>query len=433
MDVSYSVNYIHNFSEVNIIQDESGMFFLNYSIEPETLSVDFFDNRYFTILKMTVRVTDLKGKTIYQRSRDFPIELQKEQLENVGKRPFNLHDFFPLNPGNYKVNILFENTVTKEFTSLEKSVYVPATSILMMSPLLLSSKVVEEQSTNEQSKAFQVGALQIYPSLQKKFNQKGKMSIFFQVFGMTPEIKEKGHFEITVLHEGIPVHAQTYPLKDLESDKSFLLDLSLDRFEPDIYQVEVSLKDGDTLLLPSKTKSFTVIKDPIPDPWVAAQSNPPVGDPMYAFLLGNQLINEERIEEARDMLEKAYSGKPDELDYALAYARTLLITEEFAQTKEILLPFTESNKESYALYYYLGKSSQEVGSFEEAISYFHKALTLRGNTTDVLNSLGVCYYEIGDKEQAILAWEKSLEVNPEQEKIEKLVEAVKKEINDYLR
>jgi hypothetical protein len=55
------------------------------------------------------------------------------------------------------------------------------------------------------------------------------------------------------------------------------------------------------------------------------------------------------------------------------------------------------------------------------------------NTTDVLNSLGVCYYEIGDKKQAILAWEKSLEVNSDQEKIEKLIDAVKKEINDYLR
>ena len=100
--------------------------------------------------------------------------------------------------------------------------------------------------------------------------------------------------------------------------------------------------------------------------------------------------------------------------------------------KQILSPFTESNAESYALYYYLGKSSQEVDAFEEAISHYHKALTLRGNTSDVMNSLGVCYYEIGDKEQALLAWEKSLEVNPDQEKIKELIEAVKDELNDYL-
>jgi GWxTD domain-containing protein len=433
IEVSYSVNYINSLSEVNIIQDDSGIFFLNYAIEPDILSVDIFNNNYFANLKVSARISDLKGKTIYQHTRDFPIELEKKQLEQIGQRPFNLHDFFPLNPGNYKVDILLENTVSKEFTSLERSVYVPATSLLMMSPLLLSGKVLEDPTYSEQGKAFQVGDLQIYPSLHKQFNQHGKMSIFFQVFGLSQEVIDKGSFEITVLHEGIPVHTQTHGLKELRSDKSFLLDLSLDKFLPGMYEIEVLLKDGDTTLLPSKTKSFTVTKDPIPDPWVAAQSNPPIGDPFYAFLLGNQLINEERMEEARDMLEKAYTGKPAELDYALAYARTLLIAEEFEEAKRILSPFTESNKENYALYYYLGKSSQEIETFEEAISYYHRALTLRGDTADVLNSLGVCYYEVGDKEQAIFAWEKSLEINPEQEKIEKLVEAVKNELDNYLR
>jgi GWxTD domain-containing protein len=433
VEVSYSVNYINSQSEVNIIQDDSGIFFLNYAIEPDILSVDIFNENYFANLKVSARVSDLKGKTIYQHSRDFPIELTKKQLEQIGQRPFNLHDFFPLNPGNYKVDILLENTVSKEFTSLEKSLYVPATSILMMSPLLLSSKVTEDPTYNEQGKAFQVGEFQIYPSIHRRFHQKGKMSIFFQVFGLTPKVKETGFFEINVLYEGTPLHTQTHAIKELTGDKSFLLEVSLDKFLPDFYQVEVLLKEGNKTLLPAKTKSFTVTANPIPDPWIAAQSSPPIGDPLYAFLLGNQLINEERIEEACDMLEKAYSGKTDELDYALAYGRTLLISEEFAEAKRILLPFTESNTESYALYYYLGKSSQEIEAFEEAISYYHRALGLRGNTADVLNSLGVCYYEVGDKKQAILAWEKSLEVNPDQEKIKELIEAVKNEINNYLR
>ncbi|MGD9345072.1 MAG: tetratricopeptide repeat protein, partial [Candidatus Aminicenantes bacterium] len=430
VEVSYSVNYINNNSEVNIIQDDSEIFFLNYAIEPDTLSVDIFNSNYFANIKVTARVTDLKGKTIYQHSRDFPVELDKKQLEQIGQRPFNLHDFFPLNPGNYKVDILFENTVSKEFTSLEKSVYVPTTSILMMSPILLSSKVLQDSVSAEQGKAFHVGNLQIYPCLSKRFSRRGKMFIFFQIFGMTPEIKEKGIFEIKVLHEGESVFTQTHAVKEFESDKSYLLELSLERFLPDMYQVEISLNDGLTTLLPSKTKSFSVTENPMPDPWVVAQSNPPAGDPLYAYLLGNQLINEERIEDARKMLEKAYQSKPGELDYALTYARTLLISEEFAEARKVLLPFTESNTENYALYYYLGKSSQEIDAFEEAISFYHRALSLRGNTIDVLNSLGVCYYEIGDKNQAILAWEKSLEINPDQKKIKELIESVKKELNE---
>lgn len=425
IDVSYSVNYIHSLSEVSVLQDESGIFFLNYSIEPDNLSVDSFNNKYFTNLKVNARVADLQGKTIYQHSRDFPIELEKSQLKNISQRPFNLHDFFPLNPGNYKLDILFENTVTKEFTSIEKSIYVPATSILMMSPIILSSKVTTDPNRT-QGKPFQVGELQIYPSVQNKFCQKSKMFIFFQVFGLSPSLKETSFFEISVLRQGTPVHTEIHAAKEHKSDKSFLLDLSLDKFLPGMYQVEVTFKDRDMTLLPSKTKSFTITQESLPDPWVVAQANPPVHDPMYVFLLGNQLINEGKVHEARRMLERAYQGKPDELDYALGYARTLLIAGEFQEARLILSPFTESQTQSYALYYYLGKSSQEIGAFEEAISYYHNALNLRGTTTDVLNSLGICYYELDDRKQAIKAWEKSLELNPKQDKIKELLEAIKK-------
>jgi GWxTD domain-containing protein len=79
VEVSYSVNYINNHSEVNIIQDDSGIFFLNYAIEPDTLSVDLFNYKYIANLKISARVSDLRGKTVYQHSREFPIELEKKR------------------------------------------------------------------------------------------------------------------------------------------------------------------------------------------------------------------------------------------------------------------------------------------------------------------------------------------------------------------
>ena len=100
------------------------------------------------------------------------------------------------------------------------------------------------------------------------------MLIFFQVYGISQEVKENGTFEISVLHEGNPIHTETHPLNDQESDKSFLLELSLSRFTQGQYQVKVSLKDGETTLLPPKTKAFTITNNPIPDPWIVAQTNP---------------------------------------------------------------------------------------------------------------------------------------------------------------
>jgi tetratricopeptide (TPR) repeat protein len=45
---------------------------------------------------------------------------------------------------------------------------------------------------------------------------------------------------------------------------------------------------------------------------------------------------------------------------------------------------------------------------------------------EILNSIGTCYLELGNTGEALRAWEKSLEVNPNQETIKKIVEELKK-------
>jgi tetratricopeptide (TPR) repeat protein len=65
---------------------------------------------------------------------------------------------------------------------------------------------------------------------------------------------------------------------------------------------------------------------------------------------------------------------------------------------------------------------QDLGEYQNAIPWFNKALSLKGNIVEVLNRLGDCFLKVGDKGQALKAWKKSLEVNPNQENIKKLIE-----------
>ncbi|TET70087.1 MAG: tetratricopeptide repeat protein [Candidatus Aminicenantes bacterium] len=44
----------------------------------------------------------------------------------------------------------------------------------------------------------------------------------------------------------------------------------------------------------------------------------------------------------------------------------------------------------------------------------------------LLNSLGECYYRLGSEDEALAAWEKSLEINPNQPEIKKKIKAIKK-------
>ncbi len=425
VEVSYSVNHMENLSQVRVIQDSSGPFFVHYSIEPEKFSVDFFQDKYYTNLKISLRVTDSEAKTIFQQERNFPVEFKKEQLKEIKQRPFYLCDSFPIIQGNYTFNLLLENTVTKEFTSFEKDISVPEHGSFQAGPLLLASRINRDSPYSQFQKAFQIGNLQIYPSLRNIFLENDTLYIFFQVYGLSQELEDQGFLEFNFYKEDKKFLTERKKVKEFGSTRDFLQEFSLEKFPPGRYMVRASLLDreGEEILVVGE--EFSVSVDPLPEPWMATQTNPPLDDPLYLYILGNQFLNKGEIEEARAELEKAFKREPESLDFALSYARVLLIQKEFKAAKEILFPFGEAKQSNFSLYYFLGKSCQEEGELEEAIAYYQKALSHKGNIVDVLNSIGECYYFLGDTDQALQAWKKSLEINPNQEKIKKILEVLK--------
>ncbi|MDH5386360.1 MAG: tetratricopeptide repeat protein, partial [Candidatus Aminicenantes bacterium] len=62
---------------------------------------------------------------------------------------------------------------------------------------------------------------------------------------------------------------------------------------------------------------------------------------------------------------------------------------------------------------------------DKAIDIFDKALSHYGLNVNLLNSLGECYFQLGSLEGALAAWEKSLEINPDQPEIQKSVKVIK--------
>jgi GWxTD domain-containing protein len=425
VEVSYSVHYIGNHAEVKVLQDPSGIFFVNYVIVPETLSVDFFQDKYFTNLRTSVRMADTKEKTIFQSGREVPLELKKDELKILEKNSFHLYDSLPMIPGDYTINLLLENMVTKEFTSFERTISVLEGKYLQMSSLVLARKVDKDSPFSQSNRAFQVGSLQIYPSVNNTFLQKDTLFLFFQVYGMNQQLKEEGTLEFTFYSGVEPFHKHQRKISEYGSGNSFLEEMSLEKFPPGIYTLEVSLLDQNGQRHLSERDAFTVTTSPIPGSWLVAQSNPPADDPYYSYILGNQFFNKGEIQKAHDELAKAYEKKPGSLDYALSYTRVLMALREFQKVRDILIPFDQEGKENFGLFFTLGRASESAGELEKAISNYQKALSQKGDVAAVLNSIGDCYFKLGNEEQALRAWEKSLETNPDQEQIRKMIEQLK--------
>ncbi|MGD8537411.1 MAG: GWxTD domain-containing protein, partial [Candidatus Aminicenantes bacterium] len=125
VEVEYSANYIDNDAVIEIMRDPSGVYFVHYAIEPERLSVNEYENKFYTTLKLNGTITDMEGKQIHQFEKDINLNFNQEQMRDIRRRPLSLRDLFPLIPGSYKMSVLVKNVVSKEFTSIERDLLIP--------------------------------------------------------------------------------------------------------------------------------------------------------------------------------------------------------------------------------------------------------------------------------------------------------------------
>jgi Flp pilus assembly protein TadD len=65
-------------------------------------------------------------------------------------------------------------------------------------------------------------------------------------------------------------------------------------------------------------------------------------------------------------------------------------------------------------------------NYSEALDSLLEGNALYDSDVRLLNSLGFCYYKVGQKAEALEALRASLSLNPEQPKIQALIEEIEK-------
>lgn len=425
IEVDYTANYMESDSSVEVIRDKSGIFFVHFLIEPKKLSVEQGENKFYTRLEVNGMVSDLKGNTIFQYEKTVPIEFSEEQLNKVKTKLFSFQDIFPLIGGNYKVSLLLKNAVSKEFTSVEKDIIIPATSSLQMSSLILANKIIIDSKYAGKIKPFLIENIQLVPSPRNDFSRNETLYLFFQIYGLDEDTRENGFLEYSIFKGEEKVYSLIKKIREYPDKLNFLEKFPLASLSPAYYRMKVSLlnRDKDEILFEERDFFISHLSS-LPRPWVLSFPLPPSDDPMYLNILGNQFLGRKDIQKAKFLLEKAYRRNPNSVKFAFDFCRVLFRTKEYQRVKQIVLPFLE-NQKKYEFLRLLGQSCQALREFEQAISYYKDYLSHFGTNLSVLNAIGECYYQLGNKEEALIAWEKSLEINPAQEKIKKTVESIK--------
>jgi GWxTD domain-containing protein len=430
IEVDYTANYIESDALVQVHRDEGGRAFVHYLIEPSKLSIERWEGIYRTTFNVNGIVSDLQGKTVYQFDRMIPVELRPEQFTMIKDRLVSFQDAFPLIEGDYKLSILWKNTISKEFTSVEASLKIPPARSLTLSTPILANRIVRNPAFAGQVKPFTVGETQLVASPRNDFAAQDTLSLYCELGGLTDELKRSGSVSVTITRDDQVVASTVKALRDDPDPLHIIEGFPLAGYSPAYYWANVTLLDAaKTAVLSSKTAFYVSLSQALPRSWILYAPLPPAGDPAYVNILGMQYLQLGDLGKARALLETAFRRSSNSVPFAFDFCRVLFAQKDYEGVSSVALPFYR-DQSKFEFAQFLGESAQALSRYAEAIGYYKDYLTSFGTNLNVLNSIGECYVKIGDFQNALTAWKRSLELNPAQEALKKKVAELQAKIKE---
>jgi tetratricopeptide (TPR) repeat protein len=129
-------------------------------------------------------------------------------------------------------------------------------------------------------------------------------------------------------------------------------------------------------------------------------------------------------------MEKAHYLDPLVKEFALGLGRLYFDLGEYDRVEPLLSPFADPVKPDFQLFFLLGSVNQRMAKYDDAVKYYRSLIVYHGLNMDVLNSLASCYYNLGNPEEARKAWEQSLKLDPNQEKVKEALKGLKNETSN---
>jgi len=428
VEVEYTANYLESDSLIKVFRDPSGPYFVHYAVEPRRLSVNAYEGKYYTTLKVNGRVTDAGGRLVHQFDKTVSLNLTADQMRDAGRVPFDLQDIFPLVGGDYSLSLLVKNEASKEFTSVEQALRVPpaGTGVQMTQPLL-GYKIVRLEPAERRMKAFRIGPYQVYCQPGRVFARPETLVLAFQINNVAGDLAAASEVRIELLRGGQSVRTITRRPAEFADWPDVFEEIALAELPPEHYTVRASLRRGGAEIVAAAEEFDLTFAEAVPRPWFSSRVLPGADDPVYPEIIGAQLFNLGRYAEALPLLEMAFLAKPGSEDTAGSLARVRLALSDPAGAAKVLAPFVGAEQAAkYETFVLAADALKRAGEPGRAVELIGRAIAGYGVNAVLLNMAGECYESLGRNADALAAFERSLELSPDQPGVRKKVDALKR-------
>lgn len=412
--------------------------FLHYAleIEPENISLGQYENKYYATMEISGDIKDERGTIVVPVIGAVEVNLAPQEFNRIKSSPFIYAGRHLLLPGDYTLNLLIRNKVSKEYGQVTRRIAVPApqASSIRFSRLIQAyAREMVSPSASGKEKPFQFPSYRIYPNVRGLYALKSVLHLFFQLYLPSKEDMEELKnisLKYQIIKGDEEVWAATEPLilerSEQVSALSFLKSIPLSNLESGTYELRViALQEGREEAI-SETLTFTISpQEQLPPPWLCALDLPPADSWVSHYEKARQLTLKGLKEEAAEELYRTLEGNPDFTAARLELASILIKEERFQEAIKLLEPVVIKEPNNPLALQYLGVSHAMREEYKDAIRYYERLRRLGSPTPALLNALGEAYYKSGQREKAMEVLSESLEIEPNQPQVKSFLEKLK--------
>lgn len=426
VDITSSANYIDNSNLVSLSREERyGCDLVNVSVRPKKLSLGFSEEKDKYYFNLNLNVSLRQGERIvYQYAKNFEFYFEPDKVQALQGGGVVIHDAFPVIPGEYQVVVFVENAVGKEFTYFDQTIRVPAPGARphLAQPVLGHGLQTE---SNQFFHAYKFVDRKLDVDTEKTFGLGDVPHLLVGAYDLDRGLWENGEVEIEL--KGLSERTkfsrtvrQALNEKPFARDMHWILPLDKTGMHADYYELTLRLRSANGPVLDSRTGNFTIspVKD-LAHP-LESYKQVPIDNPfLFRYALGQQYEATGSLEKAEEQFALSVRDKPD---FAEGLVARLALGNRLKKYAEVLTAVEGlANLEKFALEYRLAKGTALFGleRFDQALDELLAANKVYNGDLRVLNLIGFTFFKLGDLEEALKAFDASLQLNAKQPEIEK--------------
>ena len=433
VETDYTHNFVESSFKVKVFKNFN-QFFIHWAVEPKKVNFAFYEGKYYAAFQLILRIEDTRGNPVLEKEGEIPLKITPEQYREHERQLFSFQDVLPVISGNYKLFFLLKNKTSKDFTSFQTEVSIPHEEggPLLSNLLLYHSLEKLDESQRKKFKAFTFEGNQYLINTQNNFLPQEKMGLYCQLYNLSPEVEESSAsllLEIHSLNVSTPILSLKKPLGEVLTPEGKGVDIrpfSLSSLKPGYYRIEVSILDGHGRKMFSEKESFILLSRSYPVlPWVYSKKHNRFPDSNQLFILSTQYFMTRKYDQAKVRLQQALKMK-DEPRTRLLLAKSLYGLGQFQDSLTVVFPAYQSTQEREAAKI-IALNYAGLKDWSSALVYLEKLMEEAAEIS-VLNLAAECYLNLNQPEKALPLLQKSLRLNPNQEKIKELEEKTKKQL-----